>query len=316
MEPPREETLEWVELEAFLASARGATFYHSSTWLRPLEEVYGYRVGFLTLRDAGSLKGLLPFVDRSRRGLVFRESLSFGSYGGPVLAEGAEDETGRILIEALLSSRRGRCARVALFLPPDPEGDPNAPGQLPTHRVDLSPGWESLLAERVRPAKRRQIRQAREAGVTGTRSAEPADMRAYHEIYLESARHWKLSAPTPLEHLLRLQADRERVRLWTARHEGRMIGGMLTFHFGGEVTYWHGTNLREARALRPSALLYATVMETACRAGDSLFNMGASPENPGLVRFKEDFGGRATACSELRREAPWLRILGLLRRRP
>ena len=316
MEPPREERLDWDELEAFLVSARGATFYHSSTWLRPLEDVYGFRVGFLALRGDGQLRGLLPYAERRRLGLLFRESLSFGSYGGPLLAEGAGEEEGRLLIEAFFSDVGGRRARAVLFLPPDSGVDASAPGQLPTHRVDLSPGWESLLSDRVRSSKRRQIRQAREAGVRVDVSADPADMEAYHRIYMESARNWGLRAPTPLAHLLALQTDAQRVRLWMARHEGRAIGGMLTFHFRDEVSYWHGANLREARVLRPSPLLYASVMEAACAEGARVFNMGASPENPGLVRFKEDFGGVAVACPEMRREAPWLAALGRLRGRP
>ncbi|MBM4117683.1 hypothetical protein FJ251_08045, partial [bacterium] len=60
--------LDWAELDAFLATATGASFYQCSTWLRSLETVYGYRVGWLLRRAQGEIEGLLPFADSTRYG--------------------------------------------------------------------------------------------------------------------------------------------------------------------------------------------------------------------------------------------------------
>ena len=77
-----ERALDWRELDEFLASARGGSFYHTSTWLRSLVTVYGYRLGFFTLREGGRLLGVLPFAESARLGFRQRQSL----YGQDLVA--------------------------------------------------------------------------------------------------------------------------------------------------------------------------------------------------------------------------------------
>jgi CelD/BcsL family acetyltransferase involved in cellulose biosynthesis len=304
--------LDWEELDAFLAGAAGASFYQTSTWLRGLVAVYGFRLGWYLRRQGGEIEGLLPFADNSRYGLVHRQSLPFGTYGGPALAATADPDLGPALIARFLADCGGRRHRLSLVTPPDPAapaGPAAAPARLATQILDLRPGWETVYAEGFAKERRRQVHKALREGVIIARSAEPADLAAYHRIYLEHARGWGLARPTPLAHLEQLVADSERVRFWVARHQGRLIGGHLNFHFQRAVIAWNGCASKADRELAPSVMLYAMNLEQACADGERSFNFGGSGGKDPLFAFKAAFGAQPVHYGFWRRESA---LLGLL----
>lgn len=297
--------LDWAELDAFLATATGASFYQCSTWLRSLETVYGLRVGWLLRRAGGAIEGLLPFADATRYGLVHRQSLPFGTYGGPALAPGADPALGPALIARFLAGAGGRRQRLSLVTPPklaEPAGPAAAPARLATQILDLRPGWEQVFGAGFAKERRRQVHKALREGVVVARSAEPQDLADYHRIYLEHAASWGLARPTPLAHFRELARDAERVRFWTARHQGRLIGGHLNFHFRGAVVAWNGCASKAHRELAPSVLLYAMNLEQACADGEQSFNFGGSGGKDPLFAFKAAFGAEPVAYGLWRRE--------------
>lgn len=307
--------LDWAELDAFLATATGASFYHCSTWLAGLETVYGYRVGWLLRRSGGVLEGLLPFADSTRYGLVHRQSLPFGTYGGPALAPGADPALGPALIARFLAGVGGRRQRLSLVTPPalvEPAGPAAAPARLATQILDLSPGWEQVFGAGFAKERRRQVHKALREGVIVARSVDPQDLADYHRIYLEHAASWGLARPTPLAHFEALARDAERVRFWTARHQGRLIGGHLNFHFQGAVVAWNGCASKAHRELAPSVLLYAMNLEQACADGERSFNFGGSGGKDPLFAFKAAFGAQPVEYGLWRREGA---LLALARRR-
>ena len=150
-----ERRLDWAELDAFLATSSGGSFYHGSTWLRSLAAVYGLRLGWLVAREGGEIRGLLPFAESQRFGMVHRQSLPFGTYGGPALAPASEPALGEALCEAFLASTGGCVQRLSLILPPDAERpDPPVQGRpLSTQILDLGPGWDTLFSDSFRKEK-------------------------------------------------------------------------------------------------------------------------------------------------------------------
>ena len=306
-------SLDWDELDAFLARAEGASFYQTSTWLRSLAQVYGLTLGWYLRRAGGAIEGLLPFADSSRFGLVHRQSLPFGTYGGPALAPTADPSLREALIARFLSDLGGRRQRLSLVTPPDlaaPAGPAAAPARGATQILDLSPGWETVYAKGFAKERRRQVHKALREGDIAARSAEPADLEAYHRIYLEHARDWGLARPTPLAHLEQLVADGERVRFWVARHRGRLIGGHLNFHFRGAIIAWNGCASKAHRELAPSVMLYAMNLEQAAADGELSFNFGGSGGKDPLFAFKAAFGAQPVHYGLWRREGALLGLAG------
>ncbi len=316
MEPALESSLDFAELDDFIGTARGANFYHCSTWIEALRSIYGHSIGFFTCREGGELRALLPFADVPKLGLIHRQSLPFGTYGGPVLATGANADLATKLTLALRGSLGGRVQRVSLIGVPDPDAEtlPQEGSGLRTQILDLRGGWEDVFAKSFRKERRRQIRKAERSGVTVERSTSETELAEYYEIYLEHARDWGLAEPTPLSHLNMLVADTERVRFWVARHEGEIIGGHLNLHFRGMVIAWNGTARKSKRALAPSILLYARNLEQACADGESFYNFGGSGANDPLFEFKAAFGAMPVVYASERWEGKLLagsrRLLG------
>ena len=308
MKPELERSLDWQELDAFIAGARGASFYHGSLWLRSLAEVYGYRLGFITLREGGRLMGLLPFAETKRFGLLHRQSLPFGTYGGPAVAPELGEEEGRALTDAFFAGLGGRVQRATLVEAPDPERPepPASPDsrRLSTQFLDLSCGWEALFASRFQKERRRQIRKAQREGVVVTRSSDPAEVAEYYAIYRQHVSDWGLKWPAPLAHLTALVAAGEGVRFWVARYQGALIGGHLNFHFNGTVNAWNGTASKAHRHLAPSVLLYAVNLEQACAEKERYFNFGGSEGNDPLFEFKAAFGARPVHFNTHSRRGP------------
>ena len=66
-----ERSLDWAELDAFVAAAPGATFYHGSAWLRSLQAACAHEIGFLTWRETHGLEELAQrIVDKGREAIV------------------------------------------------------------------------------------------------------------------------------------------------------------------------------------------------------------------------------------------------------
>jgi CelD/BcsL family acetyltransferase involved in cellulose biosynthesis len=300
------------ELDAFLATAHGGSYYHGSAWLSILAEVYGLRLAWLVVREAGALRALLPFAESRRFGLVHRQSLPFGTYGGPALAPDADPALADHLCEHFLATG-GAGSRVTLTLPPDPARPEPVPGAetLATQILDLSPGWDTLFADAFRKEKRRQARKSMREGVVVARSFDPADVDAYYPIYLEHVREWKLAEPTPVEHLKALLADEAGVCFWVARREGEILGAHFNLHHRGAVVAWHGTTRRAHSRLAPSVLLYAMNLEDACARGERSFNFGGSGAKDPLFEYKAAFGAQPVHYAQRRREGA---LYGLLRR--
>ncbi len=310
-----ETELDWRELDEFLDAAPGATCFQSSTFLCALQESYGFSINFLTQRRDGNLLALLPFSKRKRKSLTLLECLPFGAPGGPLLAPGADPASSDAMLEAFFAGVGGKTVSASAVLPADPELDTEGEDRMLTQVVDLSPGYEILATKIVAPAKRRQIRQSGERGITCRRSADPEDLAQWFEIYMDNIRRWKVDHPTSLEFLSRLIKDENRVEFTVAENEGRLVGASLDLYQSGEAYYWMGASRRELGNLRISAALYDARMRRACERGMKRLNLGFSPDKPELFRYKKDFGGKPVACLLRKKTLPWFSLLQGLRGR-
>lgn len=169
--------------------------------------------------------------------------------------------------------------------------------------IDLQADEDTLLA-RMHPKTRYNIRLALRHGVVvgeGTAS----DLPAWYELYLATMARNRLE-PMPLAHFRTMLDERAEgsaspvyTRLLLARHDGRLLAGMLLATARNRATYLYGASTREHRDLMASSAIQWAAIRVAKAHGCKDYDMfGAAPDadasHPmaGVHRFKAGFGGR------------------------
>lgn len=169
--------------------------------------------------------------------------------------------------------------------------------------IDLQ-GTEDELLARMHPKTRYNIRLAQRRGVV-VHEGTAAELPEWYAIYRETTAR-NLIEPMPLAHFEAMLDERAEgsaspvlPRLLLARHEGRLLAGMLLAIAPSRATYMYGASSREHRDLMASSALQWEAIRLAKARGCVDYDMfGAAPRNgqphalAGVHRFKMGFGGR------------------------
>lgn len=283
------------------ADPRATLFLHPR-WMRALLEGYPrYRPLYLVAESEGGAAGLLPLVRVSRLGLLQFLSLPFGTYGGPLVAPGADPETAGVLLRAFRDlSRTPRCLRFEMtLLDPSPDLRRDAAKVLEgnvqefrTHQVDLSRGMPHLWEHGYRRGTRKCVRAAERAGVTvSVEEGEDAVTRLM-ELYGTQVRNWPGITPYSPRLVRALAGDPAGdSRIYVARRDGAALAACLVLeHAGREVHPFVSGSLPEGRRLRAFHLLIHTALTDACARGFRTWNFGGSGGDRRIEFFKESFG--------------------------
>lgn len=169
--------------------------------------------------------------------------------------------------------------------------------------IDLEASEDEILA-RMHHKTRYNIRLAERRGVT-VDEGTVEDLGVWYELYLATAARGGFE-PMPIEHFTAMLTERAegsaspvKTHLLLARHEGRVLAGMLLAIAPKRATYLYGASTRDRRdVMAPYAVQWAAIQLAkvhGCKDYD-LFGAAQSAETPhplaGVHRFKIGFGGR------------------------
>lgn len=282
------------ELDSFIGSFPGATFFQTPSWLEALRESFKRFDGaWLTAREGGTLLGTMPVVRISKGAFSYLWALPFGSYGDPL----ARDESVRdaILDRFFEMAKSPSVLEAGLVL-----FDGRLPARVPRgaltrmeecRLVRLDDGFEAVW--RCWSGKRRQlVRRGEESGVVARLLEGEREVKRFHAIYAAQSRAWGGVHPYPEAFFLELFRRRSGGALfWGAFLKGELLGGHIDFYFGGMAQAWQGGMTERAHEFEAGAILIKSAMEEACRRGCRVFNLGSSGGDPGILFFKESVGG-------------------------
>jgi hypothetical protein len=311
--------------DAALAGRREATFFHTRVWARIVT------AAFPELRDRstvlvvdGQPHAVPLFRWRRLGGLLGTRHSSFPFlYGGPVPARPAAFAAllrrmarGGESVVLIGNPFAGPTVCGAAELAPPERGRPWRPAAETTHLLTLprTPEvyWETVLSSR----KRNDIRRLAQKGVAVELSRDPADVARVDELYRRRMAAWSrrpgLVYPAAFYRAL-LELGGEAVRLYVARHAGRVIGGAFVVRWNGLVHYNAGYFDDEARALRPNVLIQERVIRDAIADGFHTYDMLPSAGLRSVEEFKESFGGVRTAFPRWERAGWRHRLAAALR---
>lgn len=284
--------------ERFVASQPGALVYHHPGWLRAVCRAQGYEPLVLAHHDVrGVLDGVLPLAFKrgwaTGRRLV---SLPHTPVAGP-LATG--DESAADLAAAALERARDEAARLELKT-----SSPAVGGAC----QDLRPiAWSTTFVlvlpddpARVRFGNSRNhgrirwaVGKAGREGVTVRNAESPADLRAWHALYLATMRTHAIP-PRPLRFFAALWNELRPgglLRLVLAEQRGRLLAGSIFLMLGSTVFYAYNGRRPDALGLRPNDLIQWHAIHDAARAGFRRYDFGeVESDQHGLADFKSKWG--------------------------
>ena len=171
----------------------------------------------------------------------------------------------------------------------------------PVHSLflDLTLSNEDLLGQ-MHPKGRYNLGLSKRHGVQVTRSASMADLRRFHELFLETALRGDFFAE-PFGFFLNLGAmlfPAGQAELFFSEWQGQTLAALLVIYFGKRATYLFGGTSRSSRSVMPAYAAHWAAVQAAkdhdCTEYDFYgYDPFGQPDHlyAGFSRFKKQFGG-------------------------
>jgi FemAB-related protein (PEP-CTERM system-associated) len=266
------------------------SWYHLSHWKELIEDSFGHKSHYLSLRRDGKLAGILP--------LILVESVLFGrflvspAYGryGDICAEDQAAE------EAILSRAKSLARELKVHylemrnIEPIDDRELLVKTSKQTFWLDLADDEETMW-KTFRSEIRNRARKAETAGcITSVGGVELVD-----DFYYIFSRHMR-ELGTPVygrnffENLMRLYGDDARI---IATHIGeKLVGaGILVFYKDSVAVPWI-SSLESAFKAYPNNAMYMSAIRYAIQKKCKQFDFGTSNEGSGNAEFKLRWGAR------------------------
>ncbi|WP_370692313.1 lipid II:glycine glycyltransferase FemX [Nocardioides sp.] len=186
-------------------------------------------------------------------------------------------------------------------------GQPRHVFQVPLRHPDGTARTEDDVLKGMNQLWRRNIKKAAKSGVEVTAAdgtASEGDLEAFHDLYVHTAERDHFT-PRPLGYfrtmLDALGAESpERIRLWSARHEGDLVASTIAIRVGAHAWYSYGASSTEKRDVRGSNAVQWAMIQDALAAGADVYDLrgitdtlDADDSHAGLIQFKVGTGGEA-----------------------
>lgn len=287
-----------------LQSAAGAGLFQSQPWFSVLKDTYGLPVSALIALDGAGepLAGLAccaldDFLGRRLVALPFTDACD-----PHVLSREGWDAIARHLGEATTPVN----LRFLNFSPPAASGL-DVVKRARWHRLELGASLETLW-EGIASASRRAIRKAERSAIEVRPFAGDEDLQQFHALHVGlRKRKYRLLAQ-PLAFFQAISRRFSAGGNWFplgAFLDGRLIAGVIFLRWHDTLYYKFNASSEAGLDLRPNNLLIWNGIKLAGSLGCRWLDLGPSDDDqPGLVRFKRDFGAAESELSHLRLVPP------------
>jgi len=273
--------------EAFVDSARDATFFHRLAWRRAVERGLGHPCPYLAAWRGPRLVGVLPLCHVKSK--LFGNALlsaGFAVYGGIV----AEDQAvARALADE--AARMGRALGVDYIelrqMTRGAAGWQPKPDLYVTFSRALSPSADANL-KAIPRKKRADLRKALDD--KRLRVEVNGAFEVFYRIYSESLRN--LGTPVLPKSFYRaiLAECGQAAELSCVHGPDGPVAALMTFYFKDRTMPYYGGATPAARPLHAYDLLYWRAMERAVAKNAPIFDFGRSKRGTGSYDYKTYWG--------------------------
>jgi CelD/BcsL family acetyltransferase involved in cellulose biosynthesis len=271
--------------------APNATAFHHPLWLRLIRNSYRYPISAVCVADAdGQLLAGLPIATVSSwltgRRLV---SVPFSDICGPIMIASKYEAP---LIAAVNAERwrLGLTLEVHADVPLLAGGGPS--DRFYHHVVPVVSDPDAVLRAHVKQTKRRGAARARRLGVCVSQRYDVGALEEFFRMHVLTRR--RLGVPTQPRRLFRGLLPllrRELAFVLRVHWQDRPIAAGIFLRHGSTLTYKYGASDPGHLDKRPNDLMLLEALRIALESGCSALDLGRTElDNPGLRRFKLDFG--------------------------
>jgi hypothetical protein len=298
--------------ETFVAAANNGTMFQTRKFLS-YHPTGRFADDSLMFYESDKLVAVLPAVRRTTNDVQTFHSHTGASYGGFMTAKELSIKQAFDLTEALMSyARKEKFGRVLLTHPPSiyshvasdyidfalfKNGFHYLKREI-SSVVSLGVKADELLAT-YKPEVRTAINKARKLGVEIRETESEKDYEAYYKILKKNLELRHNVSPThTLDEVFKLKSlFPEKIRLFAAFAENKLLAGVLNFDANSRVTLaFYISHNHDEQQYRPLNLLFYELMKTYIAEGYAYLDFGIFTVNMepnwGLGRFKESFGAR------------------------
>lgn len=158
---------------------------------------------------------------------------------------------------------------------------------------------EDELVKNMRQRLRRALRKAEKNGITIEKSTDPARMKEFYDIQLQTAgrHHFIAFSEDFLTKQFAAFAEDNSAVLYTARYNGEVLAQNFMIFYGNEASYHYGVSTELGTKLSGAPLLHMQAMRDARERGIKRYNFwGIVDEDDtkhrfyGVSVFKRGFG--------------------------
>jgi hypothetical protein len=299
----------------FLDSSPNASIYASLEYRSFLEAIVPGRAEYLLADDGARITGALPmFVHRAAEGTIVNSLPWYGSHGGCVLADGADDRTRQALLEEYVRRVAAlEAVSATLILLPSEEAaietyrralrptvEDFRIGQV-THLPDGGDAPEERLADTLQRKTRNLVRKAlRQPFACHVRDDDEAWRFLYETHAVNLAAIGGRAKPWPHFEALREHMPRDSRRLYVVSDGDRAVAALLLLYYRDTVEYLTPVVDAAYRSRQALSFVIHAAMLDAIREGRRRWNWGGTwPTQQTLMHFKSGWGAAESRYSYL-----------------
>lgn len=274
-----------------------ASVFHTSGWLRALEQTYGYRPRILATHGFGrALQSALAFCEVSSwctgRRLV---SLPFSDHCEALLDSPTDAE---ILVGHLGEMRKRQRLRYIELRPRTSASLFDVDRKLTPycdfvlHTVSLRAPLHEIFRNTHKECIQRKVRRAEKEALAYAVGREEILICQFYQLMIRTRRRHCLP-PQPMkwfQNLVRCMG--EKLAIHVAYQSGTPVAATLTLEFRKTLTYKYGCSDERFTKLGGNPFLFWKMFEYAKDRGMEEMDLGRSDRGePGLITFKDRLGG-------------------------
>lgn len=287
--------------KALVDSHPKASVFHSTTWLRALQTVYGYEpIAITTCPPGGRLTNGIVFC-RIRSWVTGRRCVSvpFSDHCEPLIDR--QDELDEMLLHMKRYVDEDRWKYIEIRPVSCQPGRHTEFGNLVTYRfhdLNLSLSSEKLFHNFHKDCVQRKIRRAEREKLQYEEGASEELLQKFYRLLVMTRRRQYLP-PQPLAWFRGLiAAFGNDLKIRVASKNGVAVASILTLSHKKSMIYKYGCSNAAFNNLGGTALLFWKAIQEAQGRGLENLDMGRSDiDNQGLVTFKEHWGAGATSIN-------------------